>query len=1142
MRMTLEGLQQDSVYYVQLRVKYRDRPGDWSRRFELVTLKDQIKPGPVTDLAGVYNEGNLTISWARPAANEDGSALEDLRDYVVTIHPTPEDIEWRPFVIYAEGTRAVFTKEANIAAFGRYRPGLRIVVQARDIVGNLGNPVEIIKTKPRPKKVSNLTWTVEGTDFVARWQRPTENEDGSAFTDPDGYEVKVIYTSAPTAEYPQGQQNVHVVSPHYTEEYRFTRAENEAAFSGPVMPGPDDLANPRARGTLSLEVRARDSVGQVSDSDTLVANNPVPEAVTWEDGNPIPAMVNGINHITANWKPNKATDGVAYYEVWLADNASAVGAFRGRTAGTSYIIDTVQYGATQYVYLIAVDIFGGRSPKSEVKTGSPNNPFTVDTVPPAVPTGYSASTSTTIEGRSTELPAAVLVSWAPSSDTTVAGYHISYSPVVIPRVWEYKDVFVPDATSSIVSPLNERTEYVFRVRTYDRSINPSEWSPEFQGISTESASDFVLSDISSDIAVITGGSLRSGDFSEPVTELPEGRGWRLMPSGLDIFNGRVNARVISAGELRSNVLTDTESAEPGQPLWSLNLGGNLTVRHALVKGSLIVGSPGLENGNIQVASYNYGAATGNQWGMLGNGNFHLRSDGPAGSGRLQINPGGVFGFDVNNVQRFALTNTGTFSLQTTNGGLVFDDEGIRLYSGGVLTVDLHRSGYALFAGEIEADAGLIAGWVINDNSLYRESALIRSDLGLFQVGTEGSAVAMRAGVGLWAGGVDPATLRAPFQVSVGGYLRAVYGEIGGFSIDSDRGLISGLNSGTVGMRPGWGFWTGSNNFDAAPLRLFHSGELVAYKAFVQGEIQATRFRSNNSMAGTGNWVEIGNTGVQDLVDELRFFTNYGGNVASMRGHTALPGSMVITAQNSPYWFAQDTLYTEGKGVWTNGGYVNAGNGAVTGGIGRFQNGVEAGIYYDNSRGYYMRPYGGSGIEIGGYGQAVIISSGGASYKTFVIDHPTKPDNYLVHAAVEGPTADVFYRGTDRLEPDGGRVNNGFSRVARKLITLPEYFENLSELEGRTVQVTPICEVCDLCGQFLAPSMAASPVRDGQFWVYALAGYVHDHAKFYWEVKAVRKDSTQFEVEPKKSEYVLNGNGPYTYLTKMAPDAKIDVEV
>src|SRR5262249_44740997 len=53
-------------------------------------------------------------------------------------------------------------------------------------------------------------------------------------------------------------------------------------------------------------------------------------------------------------------------------------------------------------------------------------------------------------------------------------------------------------------------------------------------------------------------------------------------------------------------------------------------------------------------------------------------------------------------------------------------------------------------------------------------------------------------------------------------------------------------------------------------------------------------------------------------------------------------------------------------------------------------------------------------------------------KTFVIDHPSDPERYLVHSAIEGPEwGAVYYRGTARL-------HHGVARVV-----LPDYFEALT---------------------------------------------------------------------------------------------------
>jgi hypothetical protein len=63
-------------------------------------------------------------------------------------------------------------------------------------------------------------------------------------------------------------------------------------------------------------------------------------------------------------------------------------------------------------------------------------------------------------------------------------------------------------------------------------------------------------------------------------------------------------------------------------------------------------------------------------------------------------------------------------------------------------------------------------------------------------------------------------------------------------------------------------------------------------------------------------------------------------------------------------------------------------------------------------------------------------------KTFIIDHPENPENrYLVHACIEGPTADVFYRGT-------GEIIDTSAQIA-----LPDYAPLF--LKDFNIQISPI---------------------------------------------------------------------------------------
>ncbi|MCX7715972.1 MAG: hypothetical protein N2Z73_00980 [Endomicrobia bacterium] len=112
----------------------------------------------------------------------------------------------------------------------------------------------------------------------------------------------------------------------------------------------------------------------------------------------------------------------------------------------------------------------------------------------------------------------------------------------------------------------------------------------------------------------------------------------------------------------------------------------------------------------------------------------------------------------------------------------------------------------------------------------------------------------------------------------------------------------------------------------------------------------------------------------------------------------------------------------------------------------------------------------------------------ATSKNFEIPHPTKPNKKLIHACVEGPENAVYYRGRGKL------LNY------KAEIYLPEYFEALTRKENRTVQLTAIGEE-----PFV---LSCSDVKDGKFSVYG----TKIDGEFFWEVKAVRADIEELQVE------------------------------
>jgi hypothetical protein len=125
---------------------------------------------------------------------------------------------------------------------------------------------------------------------------------------------------------------------------------------------------------------------------------------------------------------------------------------------------------------------------------------------------------------------------------------------------------------------------------------------------------------------------------------------------------------------------------------------------------------------------------------------------------------------------------------------------------------------------------------------------------------------------------------------------------------------------------------------------------------------------------------------------------------------------------------------------------------------------------------------------------------GPAGKSFIINHPTDENKYLVHVCLEGPEAGVYYRGK-------GEITNNESVE----VTLPHYVEKLAY--NFTVQVTPIYDNKIV-------TLNSSEVENNVFNVYG------ENAKFHWVVYGSRQEVT---VEPNKADVNVKGDGPYLYI-------------
>lgn len=132
-------------------------------------------------------------------------------------------------------------------------------------------------------------------------------------------------------------------------------------------------------------------------------------------------------------------------------------------------------------------------------------------------------------------------------------------------------------------------------------------------------------------------------------------------------------------------------------------------------------------------------------------------------------------------------------------------------------------------------------------------------------------------------------------------------------------------------------------------------------------------------------------------------------------------------------------------------------------------------------------------------------------KNFTIEHPLDNTRYLVHACLEGATADVFYRGKGNLMKGNEYVD----------IRLPEYYCELIEHNTSTFILTPIGKPFFYLGGEILEKNNILRVFGDKIYNIDLG--------FCWEVKGKRKN-TEFDVEPKKDFVKVNRWGPYTFIS------------
>ena len=110
------------------------------------------------------------------------------------------------------------------------------------------------------------------------------------------------------------------------------------------------------------------------------------------------------------------------------------------------------------------------------------------------------------------------------------------------------------------------------------------------------------------------------------------------------------------------------------------------------------------------------------------------------------------------------------------------------------------------------------------------------------------------------------------------------------------------------------------------------------------------------------------------------------------------------------------------------------------------------ISYTDGNGVSIYDSGDDGINVssstnydGYFNSDIYAATASAGIKSFLIDHPSDPEHKLLrHYSTESPEVLVTYRGKVELDGSG-----------RGIITMPDYFPDLTDEDGVTVHLTPI---------------------------------------------------------------------------------------
>lgn len=298
-----------------------------------------------------------------------------------------------------------------------------------------------------PERVRNLTFTSEGDSFIARWEAPELNMDGTPCTDLSHYKITLVNFDA--------SKTVHLETsnPEFTIDFN----SNKQLFGTPS-------------GIIEITVSAVDRVSNVGPGSSKIAQNMPPAKV-----NNVTAQ-SSIETVTLKWDPSVETD-IEKYNVYVSNEGPGFAMTQATLAGsvafgTNTFAHTTMSLSPLYFKVTAVDKFLQQSPASNVAMAQPKLTTDFDKTPPGAVTNFTAVQSLAPDNST----AIARLSFTAAADNDLDKYEVQYrktGETTLP--WSFLTI-PSDQTSAEIKSLPLSTSYDFRIRAVDFLANKGDWS------------------------------------------------------------------------------------------------------------------------------------------------------------------------------------------------------------------------------------------------------------------------------------------------------------------------------------------------------------------------------------------------------------------------------------------------------------------------------------------------------------------------------------------------------------------------------------------------------------------------------------------------------------------------------------------